>query len=204
MLAEFVNSVLVGICAAAPLGPVAALVIQKTLCYGRRAGFVTGCGSALVDVLYSVIGVFALGLVQRLIDRYTLFIEIAGGATVAAVGLFMALRNPFRGMQRRGQASSRMSASFPIQGLVFSLANPGALILMLGLLAIFNTGGDKLLTLCGVAVGTVLWWFVFTWGVSKFRRFFNMNTLVLINRIIGIAVAIFGSIWIARAFLVIG
>lgn len=207
MLAEFVNSVLVGICAAAPLGPVAALVIQKTLCYGRKAGLVTGFGSGIIDILYCVIGVFALGLVEHLIREYTLTMEVAGGLAVAAVGFFMVFRNPFRGMERKDQAISRMSrvsASFPLQGAVFSLANPGALILMLGLLALFNTGDSKLLTVAGVATGVLLWWSLLTWGVSKCRRFFRIDTLVLLNRIIGVAVVIFGIVWVIRAFSVIG
>lgn len=204
MLTEFINPVLVGICAAAPLGPVAALVIQKTLCYGRRAGFVTACGSAVIDIFYGVIGVFALGLVSGFIEQYTPVIEIVGGFLLAFVGAFMALRDPFKGMKEQDRIIGKLSPSFPLQAAMFSLANPGALVLMLGLVALFNTGEDKLLTIAGIAVGVLLWWWFFTYLISRSRKFFNINTLVVINKIIGAAVVIFGIIWIVRVFLVIG
>lgn len=200
MLAEFLKSILVGICAAAPLGPVAALVIQKTLCYGRRAGFVTGLGSAFVDILYALIGVFALGIITSFLEQNSVIIEVIGGVLIAAVGVFMALRDPFRGMKELDKSVEKLSPSFPLQAAGFSLANPGALILMLGLLALFGVGDDKLITLAGVIVGLLVWWFLFSYLVSKFRRFFNINSLVMANKIIGAAVVIFGVVWVIKVF----
>ncbi len=53
MLIDILKSYLIGICAAAPLGPIAILVLQKTLHYGHRGGFTSALGSTLVDTTYA-------------------------------------------------------------------------------------------------------------------------------------------------------
>ena len=54
MLIDILKSYLIGICAAAPLGPIAILVLQKTLHYGHRGGFTSALGSTLVDTTYAI------------------------------------------------------------------------------------------------------------------------------------------------------
>lgn len=203
MLTEFLKSILVGLCAAAPLGPVAALVIQKTLCYGRKAGFVTGMGSAMADLLYAVIGVFAVGIVENFINDNTEWISIAGGVLIIAVGMLMALRDPFHKAKEKDEVFGKISASFPLQAFLISLANPGALVLMLALVALFGIGECKPVCLGGVLVGLSIWWFSLSYIVSKFRNRFNINTLVIINKLLGWGISIFGIVWIVKVFLVI-
>lgn len=200
MLAEFLKSILVGICAAAPLGPVAALVIQKTLCFGRRAGFVTGLGSAVVDLMYATISIFAIGFVEKFIQDNTEWISIVGGALIIWIGAFMALKDPFRNLKNKEEAT-RLSPSFPLQAALFSLANPAALVVMMALVALFGIGDCKLVCIAGVLTGLATWWFILSYIVSRFRKHFNINTLVMINKILGWAVAIFGTVWIVKAFL---
>ena len=201
MLAEFLKSILVGICAAAPLGPVAALVIQKTLCYGRRAGFVTGLGSAAIDLLYAIISIFAIGFIEKFIQENTEWISIAGGMLILGVGVMMALRDPFRKMKRNDELVERMSPSFPLQAALFSLANPAALVVMMALVALYGIGDSKFVSIAGVLVGLSTWWFFLSYIVSKFRKHFNINTLVMLNKILGWGVAIFGTVWILKSFL---
>ena len=201
MLAEFFKSMLVGICAAAPLGPVAAIVIQKTLLGGRRTGFITGLGSAVADFLYAVIGIFALGVVRRFVEDNMTWMSLAGGVLVLAVGVLMMFRDPFKNMSRKDDAVGKLSPSYPLQAFLLSIANPGALVLMLALVALYGIGSDKLLSILGVAAGLILWWFSFSFVIDKFSKKFNINTLVVINKLLGGAVAIFGIVWAIRAFL---
>ena len=62
MLLDILKAFLVGLCASAPLGPMAILVLQKSLSGGHRAGFFTGLGATFTDTLYSVIAIFALAI----------------------------------------------------------------------------------------------------------------------------------------------
>jgi threonine/homoserine/homoserine lactone efflux protein len=67
MLLDMLKGFAVGICASAPVGPIAILVIQKTMGKGRQAGFVTGLGASVVDTVYAIVALFALAFAQQLI-----------------------------------------------------------------------------------------------------------------------------------------
>ena len=60
LFVNILKAFLVGFAASVPVGPVAILVVQKSLSKGHRAGFVTGLGASVVDTLFAVIAVFAL------------------------------------------------------------------------------------------------------------------------------------------------
>ena len=59
MLLDIIKGFIVGLCASVPMGPVAILVVQKTLNKGRSAGFVAGLGATVVDTIYAIIALFA-------------------------------------------------------------------------------------------------------------------------------------------------
>lgn len=205
MLVEYAKSILVGLAASIPLGPVVMLVIRKTVQHGRRAGFVTGIGAALVDTMYAVIGVLALAVISHFVEAHSYLIAVVGGFVVTVIGIIMAFRDPFKGMREKYEVVDRASASYTVQGLMLSLANPGALVLMLALIAFFRVGmTSRILTVAGVLTGALVWWWLFSYLVHRFVKKLNINTLVVINKITGIGVAIFGVIWIIRAFLTIG
>ncbi len=84
MLTDILKGFLIGICASAPIGPIAILVVQKTLSKGHKAGFVTGMGACLVDTVFAVIALFALAFAQNFMEVHKELILIAGG-TVAAI-----------------------------------------------------------------------------------------------------------------------
>ena len=96
MLVDIIKGFVVGICASAPVGPIAMLVIQKTLSKGRYAGFVSGLGATIVDTTYAIIALFALAFAQRLLERHENLILLAGGLILVAIGISMALSNPLR------------------------------------------------------------------------------------------------------------
>ena len=70
MLVDILKGFLVGVCASAPVGPIAILVVQKSLSKGHKAGFVSGLGASVVDTLYAFIAIFALAFAQKFIDKY--------------------------------------------------------------------------------------------------------------------------------------
>ena len=78
---------LVGMCASAPIGPIAILVVQKSLSKGHMAGFVSGLGASVVDTLYAFIAIFALAFAQKLIEAHQNLILLVGGAVLALLGV---------------------------------------------------------------------------------------------------------------------
>ena len=97
---NIIKGFLVGVAASIPVGPVAILVIQKSLSKGYKAGFVTGLGASVVDTLFAVIAVFALAFTQKFLSDHEVVILLAGGVILIGLGLAMTLKNPFRKQKR--------------------------------------------------------------------------------------------------------
>lgn len=195
MIIQILKAILVGICASAPLGPVAVLVIQKTLNFGRGTGFVTGIGSAVVDTLYALIGVFALSVINDFISSNEKYIYLIGGALVILVGSLMFFR---KSMGTVKDVSHFTQAGYAVQAAGLALANPGAIALMLALMALFRVEAPSWVIVLSVSFGALFWWNLFAFVVDKFRGSLKVGTVMTINRALGIAIVIFGIVCILK------
>lgn len=203
LLINILKAFLVGFAASVPVGPVAILVIQKTLSKGYKAGFITGLGASVVDTLFAVVAVFALAVTQKFLNDHQVVILLAGGAILMGIGLSMALKDPFRKM--RADGTSKASATDFLQALFMTLSNPGAIFVMLALFAFFGITDDSPSSwrvapiLLSVAGGSVTYWFLLSWGLGRFRNKFTMNTLLWISRVTGALVVIIGIVLLTQA-----
>src|SRR5437764_198584 len=80
---------LLGIGAAAPIGPVNVEIARRTLRRGFRAGFALGCGAVTVDVGYAIC-VSLAGVGMRNLQMPPLAsaaLGLAGGALLAYLGI---------------------------------------------------------------------------------------------------------------------
>lgn len=194
---DILKGFLIGICASAPIGPIAIFVIQKCLSRGRNAGFIAGMGSVLVDTVYSIVAIFALAFVQQFLDRNEEWLMIAGGSIVAAVGLSMALSNPFRKL-KSGENNDFLSTRDFVKAVAMGFSNPGAVFVIFALFAFFGIdtiaqeGWGVAPVILAVSGGATLYWFGFASAVAHFRSRFRMQSIVWINRITGVIVIILG------------
>ena len=192
MLMDMFKGFLVGICASAPIGPIAILVVQKSLSKGHKAGFVSGLGASVVDTLYAFIAIFALAFAQKLIEQHQNLILLVGGLVLSVVGVSMAFSNPFRKMKKDGK--SRVSTKDFAQAVIMGLSNPMAIFVMFTLFAFFGLAKDAPQTwsvapiLISVSLGSVTYWFSVSWLLSRFAKNFRMR----ISRITGAIIVIIG------------
>lgn len=200
MLMDFIKAFIVGIAASAPIGPIAILVIQKTLSKGFKPGFVTAMGATVVDTLFAVVAIFALAYVQGFIEGNTVPLMIGGGVIVIALGISMMLSNPFRRMNNepRPRKATSVSAADFLTACAMGFSNPGAIAVMFALMAFFGIaekrGSDWTCfpVILGIASGSALYWLGVVGGLNHFRKQFNMRTIIWINRITGVVVIIVG------------
>lgn len=203
LLLNILKAFLVGFAASVPVGPVAILVVQKTLSKGYKAGFITGLGASVVDTLFAVIAVFALAATQRFLNDHQVVILLAGGAILVGIGLSMALKDPFRKM--RSDGTSKASATDFLQAVFMTMSNPGAIFVMLALFAFFGITDNSPSSwkvapiLLSVAGGSVTYWFLLSWGLGRFRDKFTMNTLLWVSRVTGALVVIIGIVLLTQA-----
>ena len=196
MLVDMLKGFLVGICASAPIGPIAILVVQKSLSKGHKSGFVSGLGASVVDTFYASIAIFALAFAQRFIEQHQNMILIVGGAVLAAVGVSMAFSNPFRKLKDDGESS--VSPKDFGQAVAMGLSNPMAIFVMFALFAFFGLADDAPHTwkitpiILAVSAGSVTYWFTISWLLSRFHGNFKMRTILWISRITGALIVIIG------------
>ena len=196
MIVDVLKAFAIGICASAPLGPAAILVLQKSLSYGHRAGFYTGLGATTIDTTYATLSIFALAWTQDFINTYEYTIYLIGGPIVALLGASMAFKDPFRKL-KNGNPSRGASIKDYAEAVLTALSNPGAAFVMFALFAFFNvnagrSGFSVLPIILGVAAGSMAYWFTFSYIFSKIRNVIKMSTLVWLSRIAGIIVMIIG------------
>lgn len=196
MVLDMLKGFLVGMCASAPIGPIAILVVQKSLSKGHKAGFVSGLGASVVDTLYAFIAIFALAFAQKFLDDHRTLILIVGGLVLTALGLSMAFSDPFRKMKSDGESS--VSPKDFGQAVAMGLSNPMAIFVMFTLFAFFGLAKDAPQTwsvapiIMSVSLGSVTYWFTMSWLLSRFRYRFKMRTILWISRITGAIIVIIG------------
>ena len=177
MLLDILKGFLIGVCASVPLGPIAILVLQKSLSEGHKAGFMAGLGACMVDTLFAVIAIFALAFAESFIADHRILIMVGGGIIVILLGCSMTFKDPFRKMKAEHQASSYSLKDF-LQAVIMGISNPGAIFVIFALFAFFGIQLEPndfrvapiLISLSG---GSALYWFVFSWSFSRFRKNFR-------------------------------
>ena len=206
MLLNFLKAILIGLAASIPLGPLGIMCIQRTLDKGRWAGFAVGVGSSLGDVIYASIALFSVAFISEFLDRNHDWVMLIGGLVIFFIGLQIAVKNPIKDLRQRKIDAVSMNAKDVFRGFLMTILNPGALVLMLGIFAFFGLdlgGGPRPLAVAvvlgGIFLGTALWWFVLSSGISLFRKRFRLRQLIIINRISGIAIALLGLASVAQA-----
>lgn len=196
MWIDMLKGFAVGVCASAPIGPIAILVVQKSLSKGHKAGFVSGLGASVVDTLYASIAIFALAFAQSFIEAHQNIILIIGGAVLAAVGVSMAFSDPFRKMKADGESS--VSPKDFGQAVAMGISNPMAIFVMLTLFAFFGIANGEphnwsvAPIILSVSLGSVTYWFSMSWLISRFRKNFKLRTILWISRVTGAIVVIIG------------
>lgn len=196
MWIDILKGFAVGMCASAPIGPIAILVVQKSLSKGHKAGFVSGLGASVVDTFYAFIAIFALAFAQSFIEEHKNMILIVGGAVLIAVGFSMAFSNPFRKLKADGESS--VSPKDFGQAVALGISNPMAIFVMFTLFAFFGLANYAPHTwrvtpiILAVSAGSVTYWFLMSWLLSRFRGNFRMRTILWISRITGALIVIIG------------
>lgn len=198
------RGIAIGLIISAPMGPVGMLCIQRTLDKGRRAGFYTGIGAALSDLFYSLLTGFGLSFIEEFLERNQNVIQLVGSAVLIAFGVYLFKKNPAKSLKKPLDQNISVKKSI-LGGFLFTFSNPLILFLIIGLFARFNfllpefqvyqyfTG------FVFIFIGAILWWWFITFSIDKVRHHFNIRSMWLINRIIGMIIMLFAIVGIFTA-----
>ncbi len=195
------QSLLIGISIAAPVGPIGILCIRRTLAEGRFAGFVSGLGAATADALYGAIAAFGLTFVSIFLIKQTFWLRIGGGIFLIYLGVRTLLATPKiselkffspdknKGLLRIYASTFLLTVTNPLTILSFAA-------IFAGIGGINSDMSDDyfaaVIMVVGIFLGSCAWWFLLSGLTGYFRRKINETTMTWINRVSGSIIIGFG------------
>lgn len=209
ILSILIGCVSIGIILSAPMGPIGILCIQRTLNKGRNSGFFTGVGAAASDLFYCLLVGLGISLVTDFIADHVNLLQIIGSIILIVYAVYMIFHNPVSQIKENiDQRDDYMRDT--ATGFLFTLSNPLIMFLIIPLFARFSFPLPEyrfyhiIIGYASIVLGALLWWSVITFFVDKVRTHFNIRSMWLINRIIGIIIIIlscYGLVTGVYAFL---
>lgn len=195
------RGIAIGVLISAPMGPVGILCIQRTLDKGRRTGLYTGVGAAISDLFYCLLTGFGLSFIEEFIETNQNVIQLIGSAVLIGFGIYL-----FRKKATPTVVDTEVASCSPkkniLGGFLFTVSNPLILFLIIGLFARFNFLIPDIkfyhyfIGFVGIIAGALGWWWVVTFVIDKVRAHFNLRSMLIVNRIIGIVIMIFAIVGI--------
>jgi L-lysine exporter family protein LysE/ArgO len=182
-----INGILLGLGAAAPIGPVNVEIARRTLRFGRLAGFLLGCGAVTVDVCYAIVTSLALVPLLRY-PRVMTVLSIAAAIFLTWLA-FLCLRSAAtghdddEGPQRPATDGRAPLARHYVIGLLLTSLNPMTLafwfVAVPGTVAAApsHAPADLPLVCTGVFTGAFAWVCIFTNLVNRLKKFGRQHWL---------------------------
>ncbi len=197
----FLKSLILGLAIAAPLGPIGALCINRTLERGFRAGVAGGLGTALADALYASLAAAGFAAFASLLARVQLPLMVAGGVFLLWLGLTGMRPRPPR---PAAEVVARDLIGTTLATFALTMTNPmtilsfAALFAGLGLAAASGPGA-AVVVVAGVFTGSMLWWGLLSGGVALLRHRLPPAFALWVARISGAVLIAFGLWALASA-----
>ena len=203
----FVQGLIVGFCLAAPVGPIAALCVQRTIARSWKAGIVSGLGAAAADGLYGAVAAFGASIISGFLIEEHAWLQRVGGVILILLGL----RLLFTRVQPREEAPNgncngdpkrRGLTGYFFSTLVLTLTNPMTFVAFAAIfttLGIGATRGHSILTVelvGGVFAGSALWWTILCALAHAVRHHFDFRKLTVVNRATGVFVIAVGIVYL--------
>ena len=190
-----IRGLVAGFIIAAPVGPVNVLCIRRTIEKGWKSGLVSGVGAALADTLYGAVAGFSISLVIQFLLREEFWIRLIGGILLMAIGVIYYLRKPG---SLKGDSDDSAHSEL-ISALLLTLTNPTTVLSFLAVLATLGLGEHRPIwqtsfLVGGIFVGSMTWWVILAGSVNLLRDKFSDHAMLWMNRIGGIAIALFGLV----------
>jgi threonine/homoserine/homoserine lactone efflux protein len=195
LLSLFLQSLLIGLSIAAPVGPIGLLTIQRTLQLGPTAGLATGLGAAAADAVYGAVGAYGVSAMIRALTAARLPLALGGGAFLLWLA-WSIWRAPVA--ERAAQVSGGSDLARCFAGtFMLTLSNPATI---LSFIAVFGAMAGRAavasppVMIAGVLIGSALWWLLLSTVVGRLRERFDAHWRRRVNVMSALVLAGF-ALW---------
>lgn len=188
MIGAFLSAAVLGFSIAAPVGPVGALCITRTLSHGPRIGLATGLGAACADAAYAFIAGCGLLTLAAFDDGATPYLRLVGVAyllVLAGKVATSAAAAPHDAGPSMGLGRAWLTTFF------LTLTNPMTIASFIALFAALPAsvapeeplrGPPRAVVLAaGVFVGSAAWWILLSAATGRIRRRLDRRHLICVN-----------------------
>jgi threonine/homoserine/homoserine lactone efflux protein len=186
----------IGFSLAVPVGPIGILCIRRTLAHGSKRGIIIGLSAASADMVYGIVAAFGVTLISNFVSLHQHWIRLVGGILLLILGYHTFFSHPATDTVlsgKNGHARTFASTFF------LTLTNPMTLFAFAAIFA--GIGLDKTMTLhgyatffvAGIFLGSLSWFTLLTSLVHFFREIITTDGLVIINKIAGSLLTLFGA-----------
>jgi threonine/homoserine/homoserine lactone efflux protein len=187
----------IGFSLAAPVGPVGILCIRRTLAHGSKRGIIIGLSAASADMVYGIIAAFSVTLISDFISQQQHWIRLVGGILLLILGYRTFFSHPVTDIIPSGKnGHTRIFVST----FFLTLTNPmtlfafAAVFAGIGLDTTMGLHGYAFFFVAGIFLGSLSWFSLLTSLVHFFREIITTDGLVIINKVAGSLLTIFGAI----------
>lgn len=196
----FIKGLIVGFCLAAPVGPIAAICVQRTIAKRWLSGVMSGLGAAAADAVYGTIAAFGATIISEFLISEHDWLQRVGGVILLILGVRLILMQPVE-RRKNGSQNGDLAGDF-MSTFVLTLTNPMTFVAFAAIFATMGIGavrGRPMLTVelvGGVFAGSAAWWIILCAGAFALRRHFDFRKLVLVNRATGVFVIAVGLVYL--------
>lgn len=198
----FAKSIFLGLVIAAPLGPIGALCINRTLERGVVAGMAGGLGTALADGVYATLAAVGFAAFSEALIHIDTPLRLIGGMFMLWLGWKSLIPKPPRAAAK---VSARNLAGTTAATFLLTITNPmtilsfAALFAGLGLASASGFTGAGPVVL-GVFAGSMLWWCILSGTVGLIRHRLPDTFAARVSLLSGVALIGFGLWALLSAF----
>ena len=193
-----------GLVVSIPLGPVGALCIQRTISKGYKSGLLGGLGAACADLVYALIAGFGISVIINWLLKVRKWIQIGGSIIFMVMAYKVFYTNPAIQVRRNRRQKPHPLEDF-ITTFLLTFSNPTPVFVFMAAFAGFIVHEeinyqDIILSIVGVFIGCLGWWFVLVSLVNLFRNRIRLRHLLWVNKITGVVVFAFALALLLQAF----
>lgn len=201
MLILILQSIVIGLSIAAPIGPVGVICIKTTISHKFLPGLAVGMGATIAISIYALLIGLGLASVTALSPIFHYILKFGGGAFLLYLGLTYLFKKTRHNIDSKEATNSAIGKTFA-SGLFLTLINPMTMLTFLGIMSALEIEATKHIEVAalilGTLIGSALWWGFLVTAVHFTAKRLNEKTLNYINRVSGIiiiAFAIYILVW---------